>query len=231
MLNPQQMAAVRYLDGPLLVLAGAGSGKTRVITEKIVYLLKTCGYSPRSVLAVTFTNKAAQEMQSRIKQALPMPERRGLWVTTFHTLGLRMIKQHVKAYGLHAGFSIFDTEDALQIIKSLLPSGRVNNREEVTAIQHILSQWKNARYSADEGILYTTPGPFTDRAYEIYQPYQAALRAYNAVDFDDLISLPVDICLKNPDILQYWQQKIRYLLVDEYQDSNACQLGWGQTPS
>ncbi len=226
LLNPQQLSAVRYLDGPLLVLAGAGSGKTRVITEKIAYLIQQCGYAAHSIYAVTFTNKAAQEMQARAKIILPQQVRRGLKVSTFHTLGLTILKKHPQACGVKPGFSIFDAEDTASLIRNLFDSTRMVSKEELRQIQTYFSTWKNsdikditqyihANDSSNEAVI--------EMAASLYPRYLQTLRAYNAVDFDDLIMLPVDLCRESETILEYWQNKIHYLLIDEYQDANTSQ--------
>lgn len=216
-LNPHQLAAVKYLDGPLLVLAGAGSGKTRVITHKIAYLIETCGYAARHLFAVTFTNKAANEMRQRLTQAIPATLRRGLNVATFHTLGLSMIKRNPALCGLTPGFSIFDSEDCLHILRSFLPPARAHDREELLRLQQQISRWKNALL-APQDVVQNDNGMVA-----LYHRYQQALQAYNAVDFDDLIRLPVHLLQQNSESLDYWQNKIRHLLIDEYQDSNTSQ--------
>lgn len=223
MLNSQQMAAVHYIDGPLLVLAGAGSGKTRVITQKIGYLINTCGYAAKSICAVTFTNKAANEMRARIAAVLPASSRKGLKIATFHTLGLSMIKRNVALCDLKKGFSIFDSEDCLQILRGFLPANKANEREILLQIQQQISRWKNDFLSPDAVWQRPANTPVYEEAALIYPRYQQALKAYNAVDFDDLIRLPVDLLTKHADVLEYWQNKIRHLLVDEYQDSNTSQ--------
>ncbi|MFZ4076680.1 MAG: UvrD-helicase domain-containing protein, partial [Legionellaceae bacterium] len=219
MLNPQQMAAVRYLDGPLLVLAGAGSGKTSVITQKMAYLIQQCGYAPHQVYAVTFTNKAAQEMKQRVRSVLSGASRRGLKVATFHTLGLSIIKRDVARCGLKPGFSIFDAEDSADLLRGLFPSGRGQLREIVESVRHQLSQWKNAGKNPGDPSL----GAEHEEAASLYPRYQEALRAYNAVDFDDLIALPAQLLEEHAECREHWQNKIRHLLVDEYQDSNDAQ--------
>lgn len=223
MLNPQQMAAVKYIDGPLLVLAGAGSGKTRVITQKIAYLIEECGYAGSSIYAVTFTNKAANEMRIRIGTVLPAPKRRGLKVATFHTLGLGIIKREIATCGLKTGFSIFDSEDCQQLIRGFLPPGKGADREYIMQVQQQISRWKNELIEPEEVGSAPVTSSIAQEVAVIYPRYQQALKAYNAVDFDDLIRLPVRILSKNPAILERWQNKIRHLLVDEYQDSNVCQ--------
>ena len=223
MLNPQQMAAVKYIDGPLLVLAGAGSGKTRVITQKIAYLIEQCGYAAHNISAVTFTNKAANEMRHRVATVLPPAARRGLKVATFHTLGLSILKRDVAHCGLKRGFSIFDSEDCLQMIRRLLPPARANDRDDLFRIQQQISKWKNDMLDPDDVLRRTPDTPLFAEAASIYPHYQHALQAYNAVDFDDLIRMPVVLLNKHPDSLTFWQNKIRHLLIDEYQDSNTCQ--------
>jgi len=216
MLNPQQMAAVRYIDGPLLVLAGAGSGKTRVITQKIAYLIEQCGYTANTVYAVTFTNKAANEMRARVALHLPAKIRRGLKVATFHALGLSILKRDLEKLGLKSGFTIFDSEDSLQILKGVLPDGRANDRDYLLRIQQHISSWKNDMLAPEDVI-------DSSESVMFYSLYQQSLRAYNAVDFDDLIRLPVFLFKQYPEVLTYWQNRIRHLLIDEYQDSNTCQ--------
>lgn len=223
MLNPQQKAAVRYIDGPLLVLAGAGSGKTRVITQKIAYLIEHCGYTANTVCAVTFTNKAANEMRARVAAVLPAAKRHGLRVATFHTLGLSIIKRHVALCDLKTGFSIFDSEDCLQLLRGFLPVGKANERDYLMQIQQQISRWKNDLLEPHEVSGSTTDLPIYEEAALIYPRYQQALKAYNAVDFDDLIRLPVRLLSHHAELREYWQNRIRHLLVDEYQDSNTSQ--------
>lgn len=222
-LNPQQMAAVKYIDGPLLVLAGAGSGKTRVITQKIAYLIEKCGYAAHNISAVTFTNKAANEMRTRVASVLPAATRRGLKVATFHTLGLSILKRDVDHCGLKRGFSIFDSEDCLQMLRRFLPAGRANDRDELMRMQQQISKWKNEMLAPDDVLRRTADTALFAETASIYPQYQQALLAYNAVDFDDLIRMPVSLLNQNPESLEYWQNKIRHLLIDEYQDSNTCQ--------
>lgn len=222
-LNKEQLQAVKYISGPLLVLAGAGSGKTKVITNKITYLLKECEYKAQNICAVTFTNKAATEMQTRIQKELPANLTRGLKISTFHTLGLNIIKQNLSKLNLRSGFSIFDSEDSLQIIRSFLKSAISQDREIVKQVLRNISLWKNN---------LLTPNDISDThensingidIKNIYSNYQETLQSYNAVDFDDLILQPVKIFQQNSAILEEWQNKIRHLLIDEYQDSNSCQ--------
>ena len=223
MLNPQQQAAVKYIDGPLLVLAGAGSGKTRVITQKIAYLVEQCGYAASTICAVTFTNKAASEMRERVASVLPSKTRRGLKVATFHALGLSLIKRDVLKVGLKSGFTIFDSDDSLHVLSGLIPEGSARDREVVLNLQRCISRWKNEMLAPEDVLRLSFQTPQEETAALLYVRYQQALQAYNAVDFDDLIRLPVFLLQQFPDVLEYWQNKIRHLLIDEYQDSNVCQ--------
>lgn len=221
-LNPRQKEAVLYIDGPTLVLAGAGSGKTSVITRKIAYLIEECGMSARNIAALTFTNKAAREMKERVGGLLAKGAGRGLTVSTFHNLGLNIIRQECKTLGYKPGFSIFDAEDSRTLLKDLMLKEGDIDSDHLDMVQSQISNWKNdlvipahakskAQTKGEEFIAY------------VYERYTQALKAYNALDFDDLILVPVQLFHNEPDILQRWQKKIRYLLVDEYQDTNSSQ--------
>jgi ATP-dependent DNA helicase Rep len=220
-LNPRQNEAVRYIDGPLLVLAGAGSGKTRVITQKIAYLIQGCGISPAHIAAVTFTNKAAREMKERVGQLLKGKESRGLRVSTFHTLGLDIIRRELKALGYKPGFTIFDAQDSAALLRELLRKEAGDSDFEKEMQRHI-SSWKNA-FITPEQALASAEDPMEHHAALLYENYNRHLKAFNAVDFDDLIMLPVLLFKQDAEILEKWQNRLRYLLVDEYQDTNATQ--------
>ncbi len=222
-LNPHQKEAVLYIDTPCLVLAGAGSGKTRVITEKIAYLIQKCGYKPNTIAAVTFTNKAAREMKARVGKLLQGKEARGLKVSTFHTLGLNILKREHKALGYKAGFTIFDAADSAALIKELMHRSFDGDGEMVQQVQWQISSWKNAMISPDLAVNQTEGDELKVVAAALYEKYQRNLKAYNAVDFDDLILMPTQLFSQNPEILARWQARIRYLLVDEYQDTNGSQ--------
>jgi len=216
-LNPQQREAVRYLDGPLLVLAGAGSGKTRVIAQKIVYLLRECGMEARRITAITFTNKAAREMRERVGKLVSTEAASALQISTFHSLGARILREEATLLGYKPQFSIFDATDCLGIISDLTGSA---DKQKQRQVQSILSRWKNALASPSEA----TPEDAAEQlAADIYPSYEATLRAYQAMDFDDLIMLPVVLFEQNAEVAAKWQARIHYLLVDEYQDTNACQ--------
>lgn len=222
-LNPRQLEATRYADGPLLVLAGAGSGKTSVITKKIAWLIQERGMNARHIAAVTFTNKAAREMKERVGSLVSRAEMRGLIVSTFHNLGLRILKQEMVAAGLRRGFSILDQSDSKELLKDLLHRGESERDiQAVDYIQNRISQWKNDQVSPEHA---TSLAESDDdlRAAIVFNEYNRMLRACNAVDFDDLIQLPVELFKQQPRILEKWRNRIRYLLVDEYQDTNTSQ--------
>ena len=221
-LNPRQREAIRYIDGPLLVLAGAGSGKTRVITQKIVYLIRDCHIGARHIAAVTFTNKAAKEMKSRVAESLAKGEGRGLNVSTFHTLGLNIIRREHKALGFKPGFTIYDTQDCLSIIKELMRKA-YGDDADVEAVQRCISHWKNALIEPEQALYEAVGDEKRLHAARIYDAYNRQIKTYNAVDFDDLIRLPVQLFRSDAGILDKWQNRIRYLLVDEYQDTNTAQ--------
>ena len=219
-LNPRQQEAVQYISGPLLVLAGAGSGKTSVITRKIAYLVRDCGIQARHIVAVTFTNKAAREMKERAGLLLRGSEARGLTVSTFHNLGLNIIRKEHQRLGYKPGFSIFDQQDAKALISDLLQGE--GDAELADSIQHCISNWKNDLILPEQAQLNART-PDQQLAATLYEHYQRTLKAYNAVDFDDLILIPVMLFRNHPDVLEKWQFRIRYMLVDEYQDTNTSQ--------
>lgn len=218
LLNAPQREAIRYLDGPLLVLAGAGSGKTRVITQKIAYLIEDCGFAPSTIAAITFTNKAAREMQERVGKLLKT-QPTGLTISTFHSLGVRILREEAKALGYKPRFSIFDATDCYGIISDL--SGSVD-KATIRRLQTLISNWKNALVSPEQA-LKDAQNDTEKLAAQAFASYAATLKAYQAVDFDDLIALPVRLFEEHPTVLEKWQNRLRYLLVDEYQDTNACQ--------
>ena len=239
-LNPRQRAAVRHLDSPLLVLAGAGSGKTRVITQKIAYLIQECGIAPHHIAAVTFTNKAAREMKERAGKLLEGKHGRGLRISTFHTLGLNIIRREIKALGYKPGFSIFDAQDSAALLRDLLHKGfsdaqgrasaaggrmpgAASDGGQVEQVQWQISRWKSMLINALQALETANGDAVQVAAAAVYAEYERHLKAYNALDFDDLILKPVTLFAQQPEILDAWQNRIRYLLVDEYQDTNASQ--------
>jgi ATP-dependent DNA helicase Rep len=218
-LNPPQREAVKYLDGPLLVLAGAGSGKTRVITHKIAYLIGQCGYKPSAVAAITFTNKAAREMAARAAALTHGMDTRGLVVTTFHSLGLRMLREDARHAGLKPGFSILDAADAAGIVAEIL---KTTDKQEIRRAAARISLWKNALMTPAQALASVEDD--TGHVYaKLYDRYDATLRAYQAVDFDDLIRIPAGLLDSHAALREKWQNRLRHILVDEYQDTNAAQ--------
>lgn len=218
-LNAPQREAVKYLNGPCLVLAGAGSGKTRVITQKIAYMVRECGLDARNIAAITFTNKAAHEMLERVSKLVDNRSAKALTVCTFHALGVRIIRHEARKLELKQQFSILDTSDILQILTEL--SGNVD-KATTKNIQWIISGWKNALITPEEAAKLVNDET-SERAAALYPAYERTLRAYQGVDFDDLISLPVHLFETQPEVLERWRQRLRYLLVDEYQDTNRAQ--------
>ncbi|MGR8930659.1 MAG: DNA helicase Rep [Gammaproteobacteria bacterium] len=220
-LNPQQQAAVKIIDHPLLVLAGAGSGKTRVITEKIAYLVQQ-GIPARHIAAVTFTNKAAREMKSRVSRLLDDKQSRGLRVSTFHSLGLDILRAEHKALGYKAAITLFDEQDRLTLLRNLITHGlKECDIDQVEQYSWQIGQWKNAFKTPEQALSMADATSLA--AAILYDAYNRSLKAYNAVDFDDLILLPVLLFQQHAAVLEKWQNKIRYLLVDEYQDTNITQ--------
>ncbi|WP_114716988.1 DNA helicase Rep [Vibrio cholerae] len=221
-LNPRQDEAVKYVSGPCLVLAGAGSGKTRVITNKIAYLVQQCGYKARNIAAVTFTNKAAREMKERVAQTLGKGESRGLMVSTFHTLGLNIIRREFKALGLKAGFSLFDDQDQLALLKELTEKQLDGDKDLLRLLLSTISNWKNDMLTPPQAKAMAK-GEQQQLFAHCFELYQKQMQSYNALDFDDLILLPVLLLRSNEEVRQRWRNRIRYLLVDEYQDTNTSQ--------
>lgn len=221
-LNPGQNEAVKFVTGPCLVLAGAGSGKTGVICQKIAYLIQKCGYKARNIAAVTFTNKAAKEMKERVSKLLGKDLTRGLTVSTFHSLGLDIVRKEIKTLGYKPGFTLFDDQDTLALLKELSQDELDGDKDLLNKLQSMISSWKNELQLPDAA-LKNSPDADTTMYAEFYATYQKHMKAYNALDFDDLILIPT-LLLKNfPDVRERWRKKIKYMLVDEYQDTNASQ--------
>ena len=225
-LNPEQRAAVETVDGPLLVLAGAGTGKTRVLTTRFAHILLTRRAFPNQVLAVTFTNKAAREMRERVGAILGQPAE-GLWLGTFHALCARMLRRHAQLAGLQSNFTILDTDDQLRLLKQVMEGGRIDSKRWVPqALMAIIQRWK------DRGITpaRVTAAEDTDfaggQARALYQAYQARLAALNTADFGDLLLHTTEILRSHPEVLAQYHRMFRYILVDEYQDTNLIQYLW-----
>lgn len=221
-LNPRQAEAVKYVSGPCLVLAGAGSGKTGVICQKIAYLIQKCGYKARNIAAVTFTNKAAREMKERVSNMLGRDLTRGLTVSTFHSLGLDIIRKEIRTLGYKPGFTLFDDQDTIALLKELTLEELDGDKDLLSKLQMMISNWKNDLLLPEQAIEYA--GDADTRLFaEFYQRYQKHMKAFNALDFDDLILIPTLLFRNFAEVRERWQQKIQYMLVDEYQDTNASQ--------
>lgn len=218
-LNPPQQQAVDHLGTPLLVLAGAGSGKTHVITEKIVKLIKHRQLKPEHIAAITFTNKAAREMQARVVKKLPAESRAKLNISTFHTLGLKIIKDDIGALGFKPGFSIFDSQDSETVIGEISKS---KDKGDIAQLRWNISSLKNNNLTPQQALDQASSD--TDlHVAQSYAKYQRQLKAYNAFDFDDLIGQPLKLLQEHDSIREKWSHRLQYLLVDEYQDTNECQ--------
>jgi DNA helicase II / ATP-dependent DNA helicase PcrA len=225
-LNAEQRAAVETIDGPLLVLAGAGTGKTRVLTTRFAHILLTGRAFPGQVLAVTFTNKAAREMRERVGAILGRPVE-GLWLGTFHALCARMLRRHAELVGLTPNFTILDADDQLRLLKQVMEAERVDaKRWAPPALMAVIQRWKDRGLTPER----VTPAEDTEfaagRSRDLYTAYQARLRALNAADFGDLLLHMTEVLRGKPDVLADYHRRFRYILVDEYQDTNLVQYLW-----
>ncbi len=221
-LNPQQRAAVIHRQGPLLLLAGAGSGKTRVITCRIVYLLDQ-GVPPEQILAVTFTNKAAKEMRERVQEMVGAKAAKGMTIATFHSLGVRILKANIDRLGFKKNFSIYASGDQQRLIRDLLRDiGAKNSSADADQVLWRISSAKNHLISAEQ-YLPNDHDPISSLVATIYPRYQRSLKAFNAVDFDDLLMFTVQLLEQHPDLLEHYTERFQYQMVDEYQDTNPVQ--------
>ncbi len=225
-LNAEQRAAVEALDGPVLVLAGAGTGKTRVLTTRFAHILKSGRAWPGQVLAVTFTNKAAREMRERVSAIIGEPAE-GLWLGTFHALCARMLRRHAELVGLTSGFTILDTDDQIRLLKQVMDAAGVDvKRWPANGLMAAIQRWKDRGLTPER----VTPAEDTDyaggKARALYAAYQQRLRDLNAADFGDLLLHVTEILRTHPDVLADWHRRFRYILVDEYQDTNLVQYLW-----
>ena len=222
-LNPVQRQAVQHGDGPLLLLSGAGSGKTRVITHRIAYLLRHHRVSPSNILAVTFTNKAAREMKSRLEELIGEDNSKPIWMSTFHAACVRILRRDIERLGFSRSFTIYDTVDQLAVIKEILKD--LQMREEMNNPKAVLNQISKAKNNivTPKEFMETAEGYFEENIAKVYPEYQSYLHENNALDFDDLIGLTVRLFNSCSDVLEYYRSKFRYILVDEYQDTNRGQ--------
>ncbi|HHW06042.1 MAG TPA: DNA helicase PcrA [Clostridia bacterium] len=221
-LNPRQQEAVRTTEGPLLVLAGAGSGKTRVLTHRIAYLLAEKGVDPARILAITFTNKAAQEMKERLSR-LVGADLRYMWVSTFHAACVRILRKDISVLGYQPNFVIYDADDQLTLVKRCMAELNLDDRKfPPRSILNVISNAKNMLWDPER--FFDLAGNFFEvKGAEVYRLYQKRLKELNALDFDDLLMLTVQLFRQHPEVLRYYQHKFQYILVDEYQDTNHAQ--------
>jgi DNA helicase-2/ATP-dependent DNA helicase PcrA len=225
-LNPEQRAGVEALEGPVLMLAGAGTGKTRALTARIVHLLNTGRARPHEILAVTFTNKAAREMKERVAAMLGQPIDGMPWLGTFHAICVKLLRRHAELAGLKSNFTILDTDDQIRLMKQLISAENIDEKRwPARFLAGIIDQWKNRAWTPEK-VPAAEAGAFNHRGTELYAAYQARLRDLNACDFGDLLLHMVTILQARPDVLESYQRQFRYILVDEYQDTNVAQYLW-----
>ncbi len=225
-LNPAQREAVERLDGPVLMLAGAGTGKTKALTARITHLLRTHRVRENEILAVTFTNKAAREMKQRVGRMLGRPAEGMPWLGTFHAICVKLLRRHAELVGLKSNFTILDTDDQLRLLKQLIRAANVDDKRwPARMLAGIIDDWKNRALTPDK-VPAADTGAYNHKGIELYAQYQTRLRELNAVDFGDLLLHMVTIFQTHPDVLEQYQRWFRYILVDEYQDTNVAQYLW-----
>ncbi len=225
-LNPAQRQAVETLDGPVLMLAGAGTGKTKALTTRIVHLLNTGRARPNEILAVTFTNKAAREMKERVGRLLGQTVEGMPWLGTFHSICVKLLRRHAELVGLKSNFTILDTDDQLRLLKQLVQAAGIDDKRwPARQLSGIIDGWKNRAITPDR-VPAADAGAFNHQGPKLYAQYQARLLELNAVDFGDLLLHVVTIFQAHPDVLEQYQRWFRYILVDEYQDTNVAQYLW-----
>ncbi|WP_085787317.1 ATP-dependent helicase [Ketogulonicigenium robustum] len=225
-LNAAQLAAVETMDGPVLMLAGAGTGKTKALTSRIVHIVSTGRAYPGQILAVTFTNKAAREMKHRIGKVLGDAVEGMPWLGTFHSVCVRLLRRHAELVGLRPDFTILDSDDQLRLLKQLIKAAGIDEKRwPARALAGVIDGWKNRAIGPDS-IPTSDASAYDGRAIRLYGEYQARLKALNAVDFGDLLLHMVRIFQKHPDVLESYQDRFKYILVDEYQDTNVAQYLW-----
>ncbi|UWQ61495.1 UvrD-helicase domain-containing protein [Leisingera caerulea] len=225
-LNPAQREAVECLDGPVLMLAGAGTGKTKALTTRIVHLLSTGRARPNEILSVTFTNKAAREMKERVAGMLGQAVEGMPWLGTFHSICVKLLRRHAELAGLKSNFTILDTDDQIRLLKQLIQAAGIDDKRwPARMLAGIIDDWKNRALTPDK-VPAGDASAYNNRGTEFYAQYQTRLRELNAVDFGDLLLHMVTIFQNHPDVLEQYQRWFRYIMVDEYQDTNVAQYLW-----
>jgi DNA helicase-2/ATP-dependent DNA helicase PcrA len=225
-LNPAQRAAVEALDGPVLMLAGAGTGKTKALIARVVHLMRQRQVRPNEILAVTFTNKAAREMKERVGRLLGEVAEGMPWMGTFHSLSVKILRRHAELVGLKPNFTILDTDDQIRLLKQLVLAANIDEKRwPARLLASLIDGWKNRALTPDR-VPSSDAGAYNNRGTELYAAYQDRLKTLNATDFGDLLLHCVTIFQTHPDVLQKYQRWFRYILVDEYQDTNVCQYLW-----
>lgn len=223
-LNPKQKEAVLHTDGPLLILAGAGSGKTRVLTHRIAYLIDECGVNPWNIMAITFTNKAAGEMRERVDNLVGFGAE-SIWVSTFHSSCVRILRRHIESLGYTTSFSIYDSDDQKTLMRQVFKAMDIDTKQfKERAVLAAISSAKDKLITPEEFLLNAGADFREKKTGEIYREYQKQLKKNNALDFDDLIVKTVELFQNNPQVLDYYQERFRYIMVDEYQDTNMAQF-------
>lgn len=223
-LNPMQKEAVFHTEGPLLILAGAGSGKTRVLTHRVAYLIDEKDVNPWNILAITFTNKAAGEMRERVDQLVGFGAE-SIWVSTFHSTCVRILRRHIECLGYTTSFSIYDSDDQKTLMKQVFKSLDVDTKQfKERSVLGVISSAKDKLIMPEEFLLNAGQDFRQKKVGEIYREYQKQLKKNNALDFDDLIVKTVELFQNNAEVLNYYQERFKYIMVDEYQDTNQAQF-------
>src|SRR6187551_3672593 len=226
-LNPEQRQAVETLDGPVLVLAGAGTGKTRVLTTRIAHILNLGRAHPSQILAVTFTNKAAREMKERVGQMVGQAVEGMPWLGTFHSIGGRILRVHAELVGLKSNFTILDTDDQIRLLKQLLQVENIDEKRwPARVLANLIDGWKNRGLTPSQVPSGEAGSYANGKGGKLYAAYQERLKTLNAVDFGDLLLENIRLFREHPDVLRQYQNRFKFILVDEYQDTNVCQYLW-----
>src|SRR3981081_568567 len=225
-LNPEQRLAVETLDGPVLVLAGAGTGKTRVLTTRIAHILATGRARPNEILAVTFTNKAAREMKLRVGTMVGQIVEGMPWLGTFHSIGVKIIRRHAELVGLKPDFTILDVDDQIRLLKQLLAAESIDEKRwPARVLAGLLDSWKNRGLTPDQ-VPAGEAASFANKGKKLYIAFQERLKVLNAADFGDLLLECIRLFREQPEVLRQYQMRFKYILVDEYQDTNVAQYLW-----